>query len=140
MTGEGAVSGTAEMIAGMDPVLDEQPYIFAVLGDGENPPTFAFACVREAEGTTVVLPTGSEESGPSFARITLQVQSGLLGVGLTAAVATALAEHAIACNVVAGFYHDHLFVPWDRRHDALNLLEKLAARSAKSEFGAPEGR
>jgi hypothetical protein len=51
-------------------------------------------------------------------------------VGLTATVATALAEAGIACNVVAGFHHDHLFVPWERREDALAILSDLSARAA----------
>ena len=42
------------------------------------------------------------------------------------AVATALATSGIACNVIAGLRHDHLFVPWDRREEALKLLEKLS--------------
>jgi len=50
-------------------------------------------------------------------------------VGLTAAVAGALAEAGIACNVVAGFHHDHLFVPWERREDALAILSDLSART-----------
>jgi hypothetical protein len=48
-------------------------------------------------------------------------------VGLTAAVSGALAEAEIACNVVAGFHHDHLFVPWERRDEALAILQRLAS-------------
>jgi hypothetical protein len=47
-------------------------------------------------------------------------------VGLTAAFAAALAREGISCNVIAGLHHDHLFVPWDRRDDALRALEALA--------------
>ncbi len=127
--GEGPVGDTQAMIAGMAPVLDDQSYSFAVLGEGEEPPEVAFALVREAEGMTVVLPTGEAETSSSFARITLQVHSDLEGVGLTAAVSTALAEQGIACNVIAGFYHDHLFVPWDRREQAMQVLHKLSEKS-----------
>jgi hypothetical protein len=35
-------------------------------------------------------------------------------VGLTAA----LADRGISCNVIAGVYHDHLFVPDDRAEEA----------------------
>jgi hypothetical protein len=65
-----------------------------------------------------------------FARITLTVHSALEGVGLTAAVSGALAEQGIACNVVAGFHHDHLFVPWERREEALGVLRKVARPAA----------
>jgi hypothetical protein len=41
-------------------------------------------------------------------------------------VSGALAEAGIACNVVAGFHHDHLFVPWERREEALELLQRLS--------------
>jgi hypothetical protein len=47
-------------------------------------------------------------------------------IGLTATVATALADRGIASNVVAGSYHDHPFVPYQRRHDAMTRLIELA--------------
>jgi hypothetical protein len=61
------------------------------------------------------------------------VHSALDGVGLTAAVASVLAERGIACNVVAGFHHDHLFVPWERREEALEALASLSKASASGE-------
>jgi len=60
-----------------------------------------------------------------WARISLTVHSALAAVGLTAAVATALAREGIPANVVAGYFHDHLFVPWDRRAAALAALRGL---------------
>jgi hypothetical protein len=65
-------------------------------------------------------------------KITLQVYSDLEGVGLTAAVATALAEAGIPCNVVAALHHDHLFVPETQGAAALRCLAALA-RAAKDE-------
>jgi hypothetical protein len=41
-------------------------------------------------------------------------------------VSGALAGAGIACNVVAGYHHDHLFVPWERREEALAILQRLA--------------
>jgi uncharacterized protein len=119
--GAGPVSDLAGMLAGMAPLLDARRWHFALV-DGDAPAE-AFALIREDEGTTAILP---DESG-DFARITLTVHSALNGVGLTAAVATALADAGIACNVVAGFHHDHLFVPWERRDEALDILQRLAA-------------
>jgi hypothetical protein len=58
--------------------------------------------------------------------ITLTVNSALGAVGLTAAVATALTNDGIACNVVAGFHHDHLFVPTASTRATLAALEALA--------------
>lgn len=66
--------------------------------------------------------------------ITLGVETDLALVGLTALVATALAEHRISCNVLAGHRHDHLLVPLDRLDDALLVLDRLsrAARAIRA--------
>jgi len=56
------------------------------------------------------------------------VHSSLEAVGMTAALAKALTEAGISANVVAAYHHDHIFVPWARRHDALAALEALARR------------
>jgi hypothetical protein len=117
------VSELSAMLAGMAPVLDARAWSFVVVQGA--PPPDAFAVVREDEGITAIVP--GERSGMTFARITLMVHSALEGVGLTAAVAGALAEAGIACNMVAGYHHDHLFVPWERRDEALAVLERLAA-------------
>jgi hypothetical protein len=57
--------------------------------------------------------------------ITLRVHSSLHAVGLTAAVAAEVARAGLSCNVVAGFYHDHLFVPRDRAAQVLLLLNQM---------------
>jgi hypothetical protein len=46
-------------------------------------------------------------------------------VGLTAAFAKALTDAGISSNVVAALYHDHIFVQWDRRDDAMKALKSL---------------
>jgi len=86
----------------------------------------AMVVVREDEGVTLVRAV-DESAADAMACITLTVYSSLQAVGLTAAVATALGERGIACNVVAGFHHDHLFVPFARRTDALEALLALGA-------------
>lgn len=116
------VSDLAGMLAGMAPLLDPREWRFVVV---DAPPADAFAVIREDEGTTAII--AGQGDGAAFARITLMVHSALDGVGLTAAVATALAASGIACNVVAGYHHDHLFMPWDRRDEALAILQRLAA-------------
>lgn len=121
MSGSAPVGDLAGMLAGMAPMLDARRWAFVLVGYA--PPAEAFAIIREDEGTTAILP----DPAGDFARITLMVHSALDGVGLTAAVSGALAERGIACNVVAGFHHDHLFVPWERREEALAILQHLAA-------------
>ncbi len=60
------------------------------------------------------------------AMITLRVHSSLDAVGLTAAVAEQLATGGISCNVVAGYFHDHLFMPIHKADQAVDLLRDLA--------------
>ena len=95
----------------------------------------ALAMVTEDEGVTYVLPCEvADARGLPYdfraAWLTLGVHSALDAVGLTAAFATALARRGIACNVLAGFHHDHLLVPADRRDDALAVLADLARDGA----------
>ncbi|MGZ8283991.1 MAG: ACT domain-containing protein [Allosphingosinicella sp.] len=117
MTGE---TDLARLIAALEPRLDDMQYAFEAAADplltGE-----VFAFIREAEAVTLVRP------GRGWARITLGVQSSLVAVGLTARVASALAERGIAANVIAGLHHDHVFVPWDRRDEAMQALCGLSA-------------
>jgi hypothetical protein len=87
----------------------------------------AHASVRESEGLTLVIPRRqADEQALHYdfvaAWITLTVHSALDAVGLTAAVARKLAEAGISCNVIAGFFHDHLLVPVDRADEAITIL------------------
>ena len=69
---------------------------------------------------------------PNAAWITLEVHSSLAAVGLTAAFAGALAQANISCNVIAGYYHDHLFVARDDAERALSTLRALAASAGEA--------
>jgi uncharacterized protein len=108
----------------MEPVLHPEPYGYAVW-EGALP-FQPFATVAEAEGLTVVAPLAFLGAGEPWARISLTVNSDLAAVGLTAAFATALGAEGISCNVIAGMHHDHLFVQWDRREDAMAALWALS--------------
>lgn len=123
----GSVTELKALLVGMKPALSERVWAFHALSDKSFVPDTAFAVIREDEGLCAILPAPAASSGaPQFARITLQVHSDLEAVGLTSAVASTLATSGIACNIIAGLHHDHLFVPWDRRDEALKLLEKLS--------------
>ena len=130
------ISDLAVLLASLQPELHPGTWAWCALPagtpiDGAD----AVATVREAEGLTVVV-----EQAQALARgwdvvfrsawITLRVHSDLAAVGLTAAFGRALADAGIACNVIAGVHHDHLFVPVDRAADALAALQALQARSA----------
>ncbi len=108
------------LLAGLTPILDPVQYDFETVAHAP-PLGDAFAMIREDEDVTVIRP------GKGWARITLGVHSSLAAVGLTARVAEALAERGISANMIAGFHHDHVFVPWERRAEALAILRGLSA-------------
>lgn len=58
--------------------------------------------------------------------ITLTVHSSLEAVGLTAAFSKALSENGISCNVVAAFYHDHIFVNTNDTEKAMKVLNAFS--------------
>jgi hypothetical protein len=87
----------------------------------------AHAVVTEGSSTAVVVTVeAAQELGHAvevhLAWLTLTVQSSLEAVGLTAHVSGCLAAGGIACNVLAGYLHDHLLVPVDRVDDAIAAL------------------
>jgi hypothetical protein len=59
--------------------------------------------------------------------ITLTVHSSLEAVGLTAAFSKALSEQEISCNVVAAFYHDHIFVSKKDTEKAMEILRLFSS-------------
>jgi len=127
------VSDLPTLLRSLRPVLHPEAFAFCVLPPGRDVP--ALVTIREAEEVTAVLAESDAAAlglTPVFlaAWITLSVHSDLAAVGLTAAVAAALAAEGIACNVVAGVHHDHLFVPVERGLDALAALTELAASQA----------
>ena len=115
------------MLVGLNPELSKRAWCFHPIDDAAMIPQTAFAVIREDEGMCCVLPAeAAPGDAASFAKITLRVHSDLEAVGLTSAVSSVLSTSGIACNIIAGLHHDHLFVPWDRREEALRLLEKLS--------------
>lgn len=89
------------------------------------------AVIQEDEGTTAVVTVTEAERrgwpvGFRAAWLTVTVHSSLEAVGLTAALAAVLADVGIACNVLAGYFHDHLLVPLDRVDEAIQSLASLA--------------
>ena len=136
----GVVREGAEMVAGMNPVLDPVPYVFCTdARDGARDWSEVFpralALFREDEGISLVLPLDEARGfdlpcDMPMRRITLGVFSALDGVGLTAAVAGALAARGIACNVIAAFHHDHVFVPQADADAAMAALRQCQGRTA----------
>lgn len=89
------------------------------------------AVIEEEEGTTAVVTVAEAERrgwpvGFRAAWLTVTVHSSLEAVGLSAVLAAVLADDGIPCNVLAGYFHDHLLVPFDRVDRAIEALESLA--------------
>ena len=121
----------AEMVRRMMPERVPGAFAFVSMTAEAAAPHLAEARAMfvEAEGVSLLLPVAEETEG-AMAQITLQVHSALDGVGLTAAVATALAARGIPCNMIAATHHDHVFVPVAMAEAA---LEALKARACETE-------
>lgn len=132
MAGEKALD---KLLKTMDPVLNEGKYVFCVAHDLAQVDASQLICsFREKEGLTAVITLKEAERLDleySFvaAWITLNVHSSLEAVGLTAAFSTALSDHGISCNVIAAYYHDHIFVDHAKAHETLAVLQLLSSNA-----------
>lgn len=82
---------------------------------------------KEKEAITLILKKEIAEKlnleySMTMSWITLSVHSSLEAVGLTAAFSKALSDNGISCNVVAAFYHDHIFVGKRDTEKAMQIL------------------
>lgn len=117
----------------MKPVLAEGEYVFCTV-EGELEDYAALkplATFNEQEGLTLVLSKESAvaagtEFQSTYRKITLTVHSSLDAVGLTAAISQQLTSAGISANIIAAYYHDHVFVPSEKADDALSALSALS--------------
>jgi hypothetical protein len=113
---------------------DDVQYGFATVKDGLSLPKEIIGTFHEAEGETVIASVEElnhnriPHEGP-YAKLTIEVHTSLALVGLTAVLATKLAEAGISANVVAAFYHDHIFVQFNAREKAIEVLNQLKEKS-----------
>ena len=135
-----SVSGETNLemlLAAMSPRLTEGEYVFCTFanaGYGDFAELEPVAAASEDEGLTLVLPKSKADAKglnyeSVFRRISLSVHSSLDAVGLTAAFSTRLAERGISANVIAGYYHDHIFVQHEHAQAAVEALENLARQT-----------
>ena len=132
MTGEQDLN---KLLVSMEPILDPEIYVFCTSQERMNIP--ALMMFQESEGWTYILTQSDAEAAGlrgefSCRRITLNIHSALEAVGFLAKIVPILAAKGMGVNPVAGFYHDHLFVPASRAQDALATLIKLSEDSIQA--------
>ncbi|MEZ9837569.1 ACT domain-containing protein [Vibrio sp. 10N.261.52.C11] len=128
-----AITDLDLLLKSMSPELTDGSYVFCTV-DGAladyvqlNP----ISTFCEKEGLTLVLEEDVATKAQLnfdavFSLITLSVHSSLEAVGLTAAFATKLGSYGISANVVAGYYHDHIFVQKDKAEAAMSALKEFS--------------
>ncbi|MEU9464331.1 ACT domain-containing protein [Streptomyces sp. NPDC048312] len=131
MTGE---SDLQKLLSSMRPELNPGRYVFTTVVGSVPSGVTPVVTVAEHEGLSLVVPLEeADAAGLAYdyvaGWITLRIHSALGAVGLTAAVSRELTDAGLSCNVVAGFHHDHLFVPYQHTDQAVAVLECLMQRS-----------
>ncbi|MDR6525736.1 hypothetical protein J2787_001106 [Chryseobacterium rhizosphaerae] len=123
----------AVLLKNMEPVLHSGDYVFCTVQDLKQVSDLdkVLFFFRETEAVTIVLEKATADEwklGYTYISswITLNIHSSLEVVGLTAAFANALKQENISCNVVAAYFHDHIFVA---KQDAQKAMEALYSLS-----------
>jgi hypothetical protein len=129
----GGETNLATLLRTLQPELLESAFVFCsidarIAGQFMND---AWGFFREEEGITLILREDLAYArnlsyDSTWALIRLTVHSALTAVGFLAVLSSALAAEGISLNVVSGYFHDHLFVPWSERQRALSVLEDLS--------------
>jgi hypothetical protein len=124
------------LLKSMQPKLNSGAYVFCTIkNENEIDLIKVLLIFREEEAITVIL---SKETADSLqleysfvaSWITLTVHSSLSAVGLTAAFSKALSDAGISCNVVAAYYHDHIFVDCNDATRAMSVLHSLSQQAS----------
>ncbi|HZH64679.1 MAG TPA: ACT domain-containing protein [Flavisolibacter sp.] len=129
MTGE---SNLNILLNTMKPKLNDGEFVFCTLKDLALVDLKGIVLLfKEEEAMTIIVKKETADAlnlGYSFIAswITLTVYSSLEAVGLTAAFSSALSEGGISCNVVAAFYHDHIFVDRKDAKKAMEILNRFS--------------
>ncbi|MDP3758435.1 MAG: ACT domain-containing protein, partial [Candidatus Daviesbacteria bacterium] len=108
----------SEVLKSLQVSCDNVEYGFASVKDERiNFDDQILGTFKENEGLTIVAPKEYFETnkikfeGP-YAKLKIEVHTSLELIGLTAVLAKKLADNQISANVVAGYFHDHIFVQY----------------------------
>lgn len=130
------ITDLSTLLASLEPVLIDGEFVYATV-QSENLHDYLalkpIGMFLETEGLTLILPRDVADSADLTSSaplrcITMMVHSSLEAVGMTAAMAAALTKEGISANVVAAYYHDHIFVPAADAERAVDALRLLSAR------------
>ena len=121
------------LLAQLNPRLLAGDFVFCTIEKaqyGDSADLQPIASYQEEEGLSLLLSKGAADVAglayeSVFSCISLMVHSSLDAVGLTAAVSGRLAAHGISANMIAAYYHDHVYVPKDKAQLAMQVLAAL---------------
>ena len=124
------------LVRELAPRLNPGQFVFVTFDDDKTRDVDVIGSFVETEGLSLIITQQDADRIEAdyqvvLSWITLDARSSLQAVGLTTLVAQALAEQEIACNVVAGNHHDHLFVPNSDAAAAMQILEQLVQKAKK---------
>jgi len=130
MTGE---KNLDKLLSAMSPALIAGEFVFCSFEKaryGDHSDLEPIAAFTESEGLTLVITKSNADKQEIkyesvFRCITLNVHSSLDAVGLTAAFSSKLAEHGISANVIAGYFHDHIFIQNEHAEKAIAAINEL---------------
>jgi len=129
-------SNLNKLLTSMAPTVLPEEFVFCTIPDGKYGDYIdisPLASFSEAEGLTLVITKENAEIlklpyKSIFKGITLTIHSSLDAVGLTAAVSNILAKKNISANIIAGYYHDHIFVQIEKVDLAIKALNEFTKR------------
>ena len=119
------------ILKNLNPILNEGRYVYCSLN---NIDSISFSKIlflfKENEGITVILKKEDADQlnldySYVAAWITFKIHSSLEAVGMTAAFSKILGEANISCNVVAAYYHDHVFIDEKDAERAMKTLKRI---------------
>jgi uncharacterized protein len=125
------INNLDELLKSMNPELSKDKFVFCTTNKDLDLKLIPKMIFHEKEGETFIIRKEEAdryklEYNGIWSMITLTVHSDLNAVGFLAKITEKLAKHGISVNPVSAYYHDHLFVPFDKSKEAIKVLEEFS--------------